>query len=215
MSPGRAKPRLLVLLAVVVALLGLLSGTRRLSPASAGLELQIIPSRLPADGVSAAKLLLRATNGVPLRLSQLRIEIVEGGRRARIESVNLVEKVVHAEVRAGVLPGRVVVEASGEGLAPARFSFETLLDPSDWAQDGTPDFLRIDDPTDEQAFRGWFTSLAEAQFYRPPDKLPPEINDCAGLIRFAYREALRQHDGGWATELGLDALPGLGSVRKY
>jgi uncharacterized protein YfaT (DUF1175 family) len=158
---------------------------------------------------------LRATNGVPLRLSQLRIEIVEGGRRARIESVNLVEKVVHAEVRAGVLPGRVVVEASGEGLAPARFSFETLLDPSDWAQDGTPDFLRIDDPTDEQAFRGWFTSLAEAQFYRPPDKLPPEINDCAGLIRFAYREALRQHDGGWATELGLDALPGLGSVRKY
>ena len=32
--------------------------------------------------------------------------------------------------------------------------------------------------------------LAEAQYFQPPAARPPEINDCAALIRYAYREAL-------------------------
>lgn len=86
---------------------------------------------------------------------------------------------------------------------------------SDSAGDGTPDFLRLDDESDRFAFRRWFTFLAEWQCFRPPEALPPEINDCAALIRFAYREALRAHDGGWAQEMKLDQAPPIPSVQKY
>ncbi len=86
---------------------------------------------------------------------------------------------------------------------------------TDSYSDGTPDFLRLDSQADRKAFRRWFTFLAETQFYRPPGRLPREINDCAALLRFAYREALREHSGEWATELQLEVVPSDPPVRKY
>jgi hypothetical protein len=86
---------------------------------------------------------------------------------------------------------------------------------SDFGGDGTPDFLRLEDAADRRAFTGWFTFLAEAQYYVAPGELPREINDCAALVRFAYREALRQHDGRWASELRLPAVPSAPQVQKY
>ena len=68
-----------------------------------------------------------------------------------------------------------------------------MLDAGDTIGDGTPDFLRLHDPADRIAFRRWFTFLAEAQYFRGR-ALPAEIDDCAALLRFAYREALRPHD---------------------
>ena len=73
----------------------------------------------------------------------------------------------------------------------------------------------LDRPADRVAFCGWFTFLAEAQFYRPPRELPREINDCAALIRFAYRESLRAHDGAWAAELGLEVAPPFPAIEQY
>jgi uncharacterized protein YfaT (DUF1175 family) len=81
---------------------------------------------------------------------------------------------------------------------------------SDSFGDGTPDFLRLSDPADQQAFRNWFTLIANYQAIRPRDQVPAEITDCAGLLRFAYREALKRHDDTWfqATTMDLQALPG-------
>lgn len=79
--------------------------------------------------------------------------------------------------------------------------------------DGTPDFLRLHDATDRAAFRGWFTLLAESQYYQ--QKLPVEIDDCAALLRFSYREALHQHDSAWASEMALPVAPRTGEVRQY
>ncbi len=81
--------------------------------------------------------------------------------------------------------------------------------------DGTPDFLRLDDPADRDAFRRWFTLLAEVKAAQPTEKLPQEINDCAGLIRFAYREALRTHDAEWMAQQSLQIAPAIASVEKY
>ncbi len=201
--------------AVLSALVMVLVLGRALPSAPPAFLLEATPLQLPADGFSSAKLVLRATNGRAPRLSELKIEIVEGGRRARIEQVSSAKDAVEAVVRAGILPGPVVIEARGEGFATARVRFETLLDPSDRARDGTPDFLRLADEADRRAFRNWFTFLAEAQFYRSRGQLPLEINDCAGLIRFAYREALREHDGSWASELHLEAVPNVPPVQKY
>ena len=86
---------------------------------------------------------------------------------------------------------------------------------TDRAGDGTPDFLRLDDPADRRTFVRWFTFLAEQQYFRQQPELPREVSDCAGLVRFAYREALREHTGTWASELRLDGVPAEGSLTKY
>ena len=43
----------------------------------------------------------------------------------------------------------------------------------------------------------------------------PEIDDCAALLRFAYREALRQHDAAWAHAMALAAPAAAGDIQQY
>jgi hypothetical protein len=76
--------------------------------------------------------------------------------------------------------------------------------------DGTPDFLRLTDPADQAAFRQWFTLIADYQAFRPKSEIPAEITDCAGLLRYSYREALKRHDDSWFHSTGIEvaALPG-------
>src|SRR5215469_8910095 len=99
-------------------------------------------------------------------------------------------------------PERVMEVASN----PAQFSI------ADSREDGTPDFLRLDDEHDRQAFRRWFTYLAEAQYFQAPEARPAEIGDCAALIRYAYREALHVHDGAWAAAARVPVVPALDGV---
>jgi uncharacterized protein len=82
-------------------------------------------------------------------------------------------------------------------------------------RDGTPDFLRLDSAADREAFRGWFTAIAEYQAVRPAHDVPAEINDCAALLRYAYRGALHLHSAEWLAENKLEALAYLRSVDKY
>jgi len=104
--------------------------------------------------------------------------------------------------------------------APARqrvATAHTVSKPAliDSAGDGTPDFLRLDDPADQESFRLWFTFLAEVQYFNSPAQRPREIVDCAALIRYAYREALRRHDGAWAASAHLPLIPAFDSIHKY
>jgi uncharacterized protein YfaT (DUF1175 family) len=71
--------------------------------------------------------------------------------------------------------------------------------------------LALDDPADRRAFTAWFTLIAEAQYVAPSR----EVGDCAALLRFAYREALRKHDGAWAAALRLPAVAPMPPVAKY
>ena len=68
---------------------------------------------------------------------------------------------------------------------------------------------------DQEAFRRWFTLIAEYQALRPSEELPPEINDCAALIRYAYRNALHRHDDAWFQETQIRPMEALPSVQKY
>ena len=86
---------------------------------------------------------------------------------------------------------------------------------TDSLRDGTPDFLRLTSSADRDAFRRWFTFLAEVHFFRAPERLPPDVKDCAALLRFAYRESLRRHDGEWATSLALDIVPPAADLDAY
>jgi hypothetical protein len=70
--------------------------------------------------------------------------------------------------------------------------------------------VRLADESDRAAFRAWFTLLADAQF----ERAAPEVTDCAALIRFAFREALRAHTPEWRRRVGLPFTPQFSEVRS-
>jgi uncharacterized protein YfaT (DUF1175 family) len=74
--------------------------------------------------------------------------------------------------------------------------------------------MPLHSPEDRQAFRAWFTELAE-RAAAAGDKLPPEIADCASLLRYAYREALVRHDDKWYAQFGAEQMPPLESVAQW
>ncbi|HEX7961725.1 MAG TPA: DUF1175 family protein, partial [Terriglobales bacterium] len=81
--------------------------------------------------------------------------------------------------------------------------------------DGTPDFLRLDSGSDRDAFRAWFTLLADYESLRPTAQLPVDIRDCAGLLRYCYRNALHAHDESWFSEARVEGIPALPGIQKY
>lgn len=86
---------------------------------------------------------------------------------------------------------------------------------SDRFSDGTPDFVRLDSPSDQETFRRWFVLIAEYQALRPAEQIPREINDCAALLRYSYRNALRTHDSNWLREAQIEPPSALPSLEKY
>lgn len=70
--------------------------------------------------------------------------------------------------------------------------------------------VRLADESDRAAFRGWFVLLADAAFYEPP----AEVTDCAALVRYAMREALRPHTPEWLRRAQLPVAPALTDVAR-
>lgn len=68
--------------------------------------------------------------------------------------------------------------------------------------DGIPDTAELRTFQNRDNFRRWFTAIAETQFYQLSDQWNAEQRDCAGLVRFAIREALRRHDRIWFQKMG-------------
>jgi hypothetical protein len=163
---------------------------------------------LPANGSADARLTARASNG--RELSGVTWSVARGQNLIELQPASNM-----ATVYAGVMPGTVELVAEAGGFKPLRVKLTIALDPTDAIGDGTPDFLRLQDAADRIAFRRWFTFLAESTYFQKEDERPKEVNDCAALIRYAYREALHAHDGSWANEWHLGRLPNSSSVRKY
>jgi uncharacterized protein YfaT (DUF1175 family) len=117
---------------------------------------------------------------------------------------------------------RLFVFVHGHGHRGGRVSvathFPLLRQAGPWTDrfgDGTPDFLRLTDPADQQAFRQWFTLIADYQAIRPKADVPAEITDCAGLLRYSYREALKRHDDTWFLATGIEVVALPGEIRAW
>ena len=83
-----------------------------------------------------------------------------------------------------------------------------VVDPAnDLDHDGLPDIAELRTFNERENFRRWFTWIAELQFYKASDQWNPEQRDCAGLVRFAWREALRPHDRPWFQRMGENYAP--------
>jgi uncharacterized protein len=120
-------------------------------------------------------------------------------------------------VAGGQRPVRRLQPASTKQRLPGPGASPRPTDPlwADTIGDGTPDFLRLDDAADQTAFRGWFAAIAEFQALRHSADVPNEISDCAALIRYTYRQALRGHDEEWVEETGIDLDSVPGAIEKY
>lgn len=81
--------------------------------------------------------------------------------------------------------------------------------------DGFPDGARLDRVEDRENFLRWVTFLAESQYYRQSPGATEEIQDCAGLLRYAYRNALVEHSAAWRRAANLPYEPGFGDVAKF
>ena len=101
--------------------------------------------------------------------------------------------------------------------APAHAPQPTVKRPepdlnADLDQDGLPDIVELRTFNDRENFRRWFTWVAEMQFYKLSDQWNVEQRDCAGLVRFAWRESLRKHDRAWYQRMGENYDPVGGDV---
>jgi len=92
------------------------------------------------------------------------------------------------------------VRTQGSGFSSSSTVAKAELIDSD--NDGIPDVEELRTYQDRDAFRRWFTFIAENQFYRLSDQWNEDQRDCAGLARFAMREALRRHDRPWFQKMG-------------
>jgi uncharacterized protein YfaT (DUF1175 family) len=176
---------------ILVAICGLLRQSKPVAP-----RLTLQPPAILADGYDTATLLIES--GAKPRVTVIgnsHIASVSGGDGLLVR------------IRAGVMPGRVRLRVTIASVPSAETELIVTPFTRDTAEDGTPDFLRLEDDRDQLAFRRRFTWLAEAQYFEPVATRAPEIKDCAALIRYAYREALSGGDPGRG--------PSLGSISKY
>jgi uncharacterized protein YfaT (DUF1175 family) len=192
--------------AVVIALLWARPGKSEKSPP----RLTLTPAELPADGYSLATLKIE-TDGD----DRPTISFATNPHTATVEQLTRTSGSWQAKLRAGVWPARTAVLVTMPHVSNGVVALTTKLVMSDSEGDGTPDFLRLNDARDRAAFRRWFAFLAEAQYFQELQRRPKEIDDCAALIRYAYRESLRGHSGDWATEAHLPLVPAFDSVARY
>ena len=167
---------------------------------------------LPADGALHRAVEVRMSRGGRIEADA----IVATGVAARVLPEG--GSAAAVEIQSPVNPGtqRLLLHYRGNSVSVA---IHFVPAAGDRFGDGTPDFLRLHTAADRAAFRAWFTALADTAATLPAERLPKEIDDCAALLRWCYRNALHAHDAAWQATLpapmSTDALPPLASVAQY
>ncbi len=120
-----------------------------------------------------------------------------------------------------LLLGAGLCHKSDSGLsepAPVRHERHATQEVPAWTDslgDGFPDGARLDEAEDRETFTRWLVFLAEAEYYRQSPQAAGEIQDCAALVRFAFRNALVAHTAAWRRSATLPYDPGFGDVKKF
>jgi hypothetical protein len=120
-----------------------------------------------------------------------------------------------------VLLAALLISGCGESSQAKNERAKTAAAPSpvifhaDSDDDGIPDAAELGSFDDRENFRRWFAHIAEMQFYRLSEAWNEEQRDCAGLVRFTWREALRSHDRLWFQAMGEGYEAVAPDVRAY
>ncbi len=111
--------------------------------------------------------------------------------------------------------GRLVVRAEAPGLNPGEAVISVAGDYRDGDEDGFPDVTELFGDTDRLNFRRWFCAVAESQVFEENRRWDELNRDCAGLVRFAYIEALKRHDDAFFASYATLVSPANPDVKKY
>ncbi len=168
-------------------------------------RLEVSLREFPADGHSGAVLAyFPGDSGVPLTgplgdqesIHLIRREKIPGGERVYFRSTDR--------------PGRV--EFRGQA---SRLTLTFTPPGADADADGFPDAAELIHEEDRRAFRSWFVRISESQYLKASLAWNDRERDCSGLIRFAYREALKRHDDTWQKRSGVVLDKNLGDVARF
>lgn len=80
-------------------------------------------------------------------------------------------------------------------------------------RDGYPDVAELRGE-DRARFSEWFAAIAESQYYGLNVDWKVEDQDCAGLLRYAFVQALVHHDAAWKAKFKFLPAPRLPSVQN-
>jgi uncharacterized protein len=117
---------------------------------------------------------------------------------------------------AGKLGGEdASLPATGKNKSATSLTANSTHVSLDADSDGIPDAAELQSFMDRDNFRQWFTTIAEGQFHRVSEQWNAEQRDCSGLVRFAWREALRRHDRVWFQKMGPGYTPIAADVARY
>ena len=173
------------------------------------LQFEPITATLPADGAFHPAARLRLSHNRDLSAAEISVSPLL--YRLRVENTKTLILAVRSPVLAGT--GRVALRYRD---STRTLSLHFTPSTQDSFGDGTPDFLRLHTSADRAAFRAWFTALADNAAALPSAELPKEIDDCAALLRWCYRNALHAHNDAWLSTLPGDvAIPAVASVEQY
>ena len=197
--------------AAAIALLVMTTLLGRRLVAYPGLMADTSRVTLPADGREHQVDTFKARHYLSMDATQLQLI---GTQSSSFRLEDLPNGRVALYLRVGVIPGRLRLGVVGRGSNLA-LTVTSVPDDHDSFGDGTPDWMRLHSASDRQAFRLWFTALADRAADAEPGQLPPEITDCASLLRYAYRESLRLHDDRWYAQYSAEQMPTLTSVQQW
>ncbi len=160
---------------------------------------------LPANGVSVAT--VRATPPSSWLTKPVKWKIVQGK-----SLVDVIDKTPSAlSLQTKLNSGNVTVQAIC-GSQKKRVTLFLVPDATDSDKDGFPDVAELTSLEDKTAFLKRFTAVARAQYVNPSPRWDEKNRDCAGLVRFAYQEALKRQDeikSSDAMQLGSFAMSGV------
>jgi|JI9StandDraft_1071089.scaffolds.fasta_scaffold00688_9 uncharacterized protein YfaT (DUF1175 family) len=158
----------------------------------------------PADAISGGAVALNRTFGSEDKI------IIPKSDSIEIISVEETSSQIKVYFKSTKKPGKVVFQ-SEKGL---QLELDFYSSVSDSDEDGFPDSVELSREETER-FRNWFVRIAESQFVKPNSYWNPNERDCAGLIRYSYREALKKHDADWFLQSGISLDKNLPDIVSY
>lgn len=151
---------------------------------------------------------------VPLLNFSSDIKIIEG--RELVDIIYQNNEKSEIRIKSKLLPGKVKIIFNNERLDfPVEIKLIISENYADSDNDGYYDVNELKTENDRNNFRKWFVNIALSQFYKESRLWNENEKDCAGLLRFAYREALKKHNDDWHSKFGFLLIRNIDDVKKY
>ena len=181
------------------------------------LDVSVEPQSLYPDGKSTAVVRIIPMNRMhfktPFQNPKMTYRIEEGAEKIWISyGEDSTSIIVHAKYESGI--ATVSLHTKNFPL-PVQVTIHIEQQIADSDGDGYPDAVELTSQEDKTNFRRWFVSIAESQFYKIDPAWREDDRDCAGLLRFACKEALRAHTQDWFSKKKYLVDANIPGIKKY